>query len=163
MKAAFGTVARVIDVPSGGITYLRIELPVECHAEATQMFYGRRVLVTLTDIEAPFGLIEGGDTAQESLPDADAGSRTKGVASGRNGLSRSAAMVCQDRRFQQFIGVTLELPEPCSEERAAQYMRDFCGVASRAELDSNRQAAAVFGDLMSSYRSWVEDGEFTPW
>ena len=43
--AACGRVSQVKDVPSQGVTRIIIELPIEAHVRATQVFYGQDVLV----------------------------------------------------------------------------------------------------------------------
>lgn len=59
-------------------------------------------------------------------------------------LAKLAALLCQNPRFQAFIGVT-------SGDDAAMYVRRYCGVLSRAELDTNREAAARFHELRRSF------------
>lgn len=55
-------------------------------------------------------------------------------------LSKLAGMLCGNPRFQAFIGAT------CAESAAA-FVRRQCGVASRRELDLNKQAAQRFHEL----------------
>lgn len=75
-------------------------------------------------------------------------------------LAKSAAMVCNSADFHEFVAhrTGIDLGDSLKrQERAAQYMRDFCGVKSRAELDSNKEAAELFRRLMSMYREWANE------
>lgn len=154
MKAIYGTVARVIDVPSGGLSYLRVEFPVEHHAEATKLFYGKRVLVALSDLQMPFGLVE----PQEEFPDAptDAHDEQEPKRKGPGPLARSAAMVCQDERFHRYVDHVCD-EIGCDEERAAVFVRSFCGITSRSELDADPVAQQLFAQLMEAYREHIAE------
>jgi len=55
-------------------------------------------------------------------------------------LSRAAGMLCGNPDFQASIGVT-------SAESAAAHVRRHCQVASRRELDTNKDAAKRFHEL----------------
>lgn len=52
-------------------------------------------------------------------------------------LARLSGMFCQQAAFMQFSGAT-------SPDDAAEFIRRTCGVQSRAELDHNPKAAALF-------------------
>lgn len=49
-------------------------------------------------------------------------------------LSVWAALRCREEQFQRFLGVA-------GEEAAAAKVRSVCGIASRAELDTDTEAA----------------------
>lgn len=60
--------------------------------------------------------------------------------------ARSAGELCGNDRFQEWVvarvgaaphGVT-------AQQHAAQFVRDVCGITSRAELDHNAKAAGLF-------------------
>lgn len=75
-------------------------------------------------------------------------------------LSRSAAQMCENQRFQEFIVAWnrnlrmqwAEVHDPV--ENAALLLRRRCEVDSRAELDHNPVAANRFHVLMREYREW---------
>jgi len=67
-------------------------------------------------------------------------------------LAQDAAIICATAEFQHFV--ELQGVEPVGEESAAEYVRVFCNVESRAELDHNPKAAERFASLMRSYRAW---------
>lgn len=74
--------------------------------------------------------------------------RARRASVGRKGaaLSRTAAMMCSGATFQRWvvsrIGAAPEGVPP--SQHAARYVRDMCGVTSRAELDHNATAAGLF-------------------
>lgn len=64
MKAVYGKVFQVKDVPSGGVTRVVIEIPIENHVEATAMLYGQDVLVTLSPQGfGRYGIVQADDDA----------------------------------------------------------------------------------------------------
>jgi len=70
--------------------------------------------------------------------------------------SQKAALRCKDPEFQKWAWKKDGCPrgwmpaEP-SESHATQWLRERCGVASRAGLDSNPEAAAAFDELMMTF------------
>lgn len=56
-------------------------------------------------------------------------------------LSAWLAMRCAEPEFQEFIGAR-------SKDDAAQRVREICGLVSRAEIDSNKEAEARFHELI---------------
>ena len=65
-------------------------------------------------------------------------------------LSRAAAMMCNGAKFQQWVVSRVgAAPEGVSgQQHAAQFVRDACGIASRAELDHNAKAATLFHEAV---------------
>lgn len=62
-------------------------------------------------------------------------------------LAQSAGILCADKVFQEWCGET-------SDEEAARYVRERCGVDSRAHLDHNDEAAKAFKDMKLEYEAW---------
>ena len=76
-------------------------------------------------------------------------------------LARNAAQVCNGPGFQRFASVKL-IPRPpgmSDIDVAAEYMRQRCGIDSRAELDNSTAAAQRFRALMHEFRTWLETHE----
>lgn len=76
----------------------------------------------------------------------------------QHALSRSAALICKSDDFQQFVkSKTGYLPtDPQKrDELAAQYVRDFCRVESRSDIDKSPTAQQLFQQLMADYRAWL--------
>lgn len=61
-------------------------------------------------------------------------------------LSRAAAMMCNSANFQRWVVTRVgDAPEGVSaSQHAAQFVRGACGITSRAQLDHDAKAAALF-------------------
>lgn len=97
-------------------------------------------------------LIQIGDDEQPIEP----GSDTK-PARRNNALALSAVQVCKDSTFHDFIAEAVGfLPADVAgrEAIAADYLRDYCHIESRAELDASPTASQLFARLMGEYRDW---------
>jgi hypothetical protein len=159
-----GSVARVIDTPSQGISYLRVEIPIEYHAEATRLFYGKRVLLVLASEATagqPFGILDVAAPAPTPPAAPKIAPATKADAPTGGPLSKSAATVCDTKGFQQFAwwrstGIDEAPPEDYGSGDAAEFIRSACGVNSRAKLDHDAAAAACFRELMHDFREFLQ-------
>jgi hypothetical protein len=68
-------------------------------------------------------------------------------------LFTSAVMLCKSEEFQRFTdpqNVSQQTNNP--EEHASQYIKDFCRIKSRKDLDTDSTAASYFARLMEMYR-----------
>lgn len=72
-------------------------------------------------------------------------------------LPEQAGMRCQDLLFREFI-TTRDLG--WKFEDAADFVRQYCGVKSRAELSTDRDAANRWRALESDYQSWVATHQY---
>lgn len=81
-----------------------------------------------------------------------------GFAAGRGmALSQLAAAWCRSESFQDWVEscIGAAAQGESRERHAAQYVRDVCGVASRAELDHNALAADRFhAAIRGPFRRW---------
>lgn len=61
-------------------------------------------------------------------------------------LARLAAQLCEQKAFQNWVVSRIgAAPQGVSEQQhAAQFVRDACGIESRAELDHDANAATLF-------------------
>lgn len=73
------------------------------------------------------------DQSQESL--------RKEPTRNNNKLSQWAAMRCKEPQFHRFLNIADDLN---AEAIARQMILDVCGIESRAELDTNKEAADIF-------------------
>ncbi|SDG21807.1 hypothetical protein SAMN05216571_106138 [Onishia taeanensis] len=79
-------------------------------------------------------------------------------------VARQAAMLCQDRTFRLYLDRRRrhkfglpegDLPDGThSEQDARDWICAACGIESRAELDHDTAAAAVFTNICLRYRNW---------
>lgn len=65
-------------------------------------------------------------------------------------LSRAAAMMCNSANFQRWVVSQVgAAPEGVSaSQHAAQFVRGACGITSRAQLDHDAKAAALFHEAV---------------
>lgn len=109
---------------------------------------GHRMMAALAEI--------GDDEQPVAQPrNADPGSeaQSKGGA-----LAKLAGMFCQQPEFWEFLVARSTGPTSCeSVNDAAATIRHICGIESRAELDSNAEAAAIFHEqIRLPYVRWKQ-------
>lgn len=78
--------------------------------------------------------------------------------------ARRAAMLCNDKRFRLYLDARRrhlnrmtreQLPDGThSSDDAADFIRDACGISSRAALDHNAQARQMFVRIVEDYNRW---------
>lgn len=96
-------------------------------------------------------LIQIGDDDSPVNPGEDSSPRES------HALARSAAVICREDAFQEFVAsINGWTPSDAErrEEMAANYVRGWCRVESRSELDRSPTAAQLFARLMTEYRDW---------
>lgn len=72
-------------------------------------------------------------------------------------LSQDAARICQTPEFQEFVAerhaaIGIDVRAISAEGLAAEYVRGYCNIKSRAELDHDARGARLFARLMAEYR-----------
>jgi hypothetical protein len=76
-------------------------------------------------------------------------------------LSQQSALICKSRSFQQFVetkaGVAYDTPEQ-QEKQAVNFLRQFCEIESRSELDSDGRAGMKYQQLLADYREHLSPG-----
>jgi hypothetical protein len=74
-----------------------------------------------------------------------------------NPLTKSAGILCAELKFQRFVAMmTNNDAAEDGEEQAAEFVREWCGVTSRAQLDETAEAGRKFAHLMAEYRAWLD-------
>jgi hypothetical protein len=75
-------------------------------------------------------------------------------------LAKRAGILCGENVFSRFLIETkrayfngVSYPK---DSDVADFVREYCGVESRAELDHDPEAAKLFHDLEASYRVWLK-------
>lgn len=96
----------------------------------------------------------------DGTPDIDATPKPEKPKRRMSELSRAqqAGILCNDPQFQQFIGTVYDVSWPITHDRqviAAGFVRNFCKVKSRAELDSTHWSGTTFDQLRSEYDAWA--------
>jgi hypothetical protein len=62
-------------------------------------------------------------------------------------LSLEAVMRCREALFQRYLGAS-------NEDEAAEAVRSFCGVSSRAGLNTDPEAASAWRTLDAQFLAW---------
>ena len=70
-------------------------------------------------------------------------------------LSQQAGILSEDRRFRAFVASSLDMLGEVSALAATHYLRDWCKVDSRRDLDTNPAAAEAFGVLRTEFDVWT--------
>ena len=71
-------------------------------------------------------------------------------------LSAQAAIRCNEPGFQLFINARFELDNPAeTPERAAQFVREYCAVKSRKDINRENSSGMIWAELDNEYQSWL--------
>ncbi|WP_306155418.1 hypothetical protein [Roseovarius sp. MMSF_3281] len=62
-----------------------------------------------------------------------------------------AGIMCNDPRFRAFAATRAGAPAAFTTSAAAEWLRSFCNVTSRRDLDTNPQAARRFDTLKTEF------------
>jgi hypothetical protein len=65
-----------------------------------------------------------------------------------------AGIVCRDPMFQQYVVENFLLNYAPSEKTATHHLYNTLGIASRTELNGNKEAQDVFDKLMIEFADW---------
>lgn len=160
MKAAFGRVANIKSFPSMGIARLEIEVPIESYVDVVSMLFGQDALVTVASpgFKEQMGRYGVHESSEEEPSDTPAVQQEKAA-----GLTKLAGILCKDPEFWRFLNVFNNTFESrrgtkCqSEDDAARYVREYCGIKSRRELDQDTYAATNFHALRLAWLDWRGD------
>ena len=69
---------------------------------------------------------------------------------------QQAGILCNDPRFQAFAAIRSGLPDTKFNVHAsAEFLRDCCGITSRAELKNSATAKTRFQALRTSFDAWT--------
>lgn len=77
-------------------------------------------------------------------------------------IAQRAGIKCSEKRFQVFVGEQMAKTRSAgfrqdlvAEDDAAWFVRTYCGVNSRANIEKDAEATRKFHDLMISYDNWA--------
>jgi len=70
--------------------------------------------------------------------------------------AQQAGMLCNDELFQKFAGTrTIKSGVQLARSAAAEFIRTFCRVNSRRDLNTNADAAQKFQTLRTEFDAWA--------
>ena len=100
---------------------------------------------------------------EEKTPEAKPAPETKTDKAKRKwdelSIAQQAGIMCNEKGFQLFIAQRMNKMdgkphEPVNADDAAQYVRQQCGVNSRAHIEDKPEALKIFKDLEASFEAW---------
>lgn len=68
-------------------------------------------------------------------------------------MVRVAGMLCKDTDFWKYLYDDTQIFEE-SEKEATEWLRNYLGIQSRAELKTNGEAQGLLGKLVKEYNAW---------
>lgn len=165
-KFIHGNVIGVKAIRSRGVSVIAIEVPEDAHIEVTQMLYGRDVLIVpvALGVKTPYGIVQEPGTSihktnrlagslqrrlEENAPPKIANkviypTRFGGISrmvtlGGNHSIDpvRWAGIHCNNPDLWDFLGAE-------NESECIEKLRSTCGISSRAELSTNKQANDIF-------------------
>jgi len=70
-------------------------------------------------------------------------------------LAQRAGILCNEGAFVKYLD---EIYQSRAWVYPADFVRNWCGVLTRADIDHNQEAARKFLDLEASYKAWLSVG-----
>ena len=131
MNAVAGTFVKIEPVATRKVVRLHIECPIE---------QANDILTALGGYPDPANARWVGIAPLHVKPD-------NTLRGGK--LAQSAGILCNEGGFQQWCG-------EATPEEAAEYIRQRCGVESRAHLDHDDTAARAFKEMKLEYETWLK-------
>lgn len=181
MKAVLGRVANIKSFPSMGIARLEVEVPIESYVDAVGLLFGQDALITVASPELKDQLGRYGVHDAESgvdtpvAGDSEAAQQEAVVPSGQTethagkenahdgiqgSLTKLAGILCKNPDFWTFLNnydANHWLGGKCaSEDEAAGYVRKYCRIDSRRDIDASEDAATAFHELRRAWIKWNE-------
>lgn len=146
-KAWKGDYAGLSFYPSRGVCQVRVEFPLE---EGTAFVAAFGSPLPKSNVQVAIARINP-DAQPDATPERRGGK-----------LAQRAAILCNEGGFQRFIaervakmaGMAVPVNNTDPEDIAV-FVRNHCGVKSRAELDHDVEAARKFNALEMEYRAWL--------
>jgi hypothetical protein len=136
-----------------GTIRVQIDIDPEFHDDFHRLFGQVDMAVAIAPLNlATSKEILGADAAEDNPPMED--ERTRSAWKDLGPLAQSAILLCKDEKFQQFVVDKWKLDGRGNEHIAAEYVKTFCKVDSRKDLDTADGGRTRFGALMADYRQW---------
>lgn len=136
--------------------------PNEVPSELANAHLGTRYMIALVEIgddDQP----KGGDRTEagrisEQLDTAPRQETKTGGARSWDSMSaaQQAGILCADKAFQKFITEKNGWAWQPNDEQAAQYIRDYCDVQSRSNIDTTPGRRVLWDNLVAGFRTWQQ-------
>lgn len=143
--AISGTFVKIEPVATRKVVRLHIECPIE---EANQIL---AALGGYPDAANPSHVaVARLSPSTEAIPPGDKWKPE------RINVAQEAALTCQKPEFWRFLREERKGFDVKSEEAAADYVRTFCGVGSRADIGKFPRTRERWHFLLSAFNAWME-------
>lgn len=133
-------------VKSRSVCQLILELPIEALTDVVGLFGapvpGSEVWVAVARLRAPGAEPASEPVAAVSQPELPPPRKPAKLA-------QIAGILCNEGAFQKWSG-------NANADEAAKWLRGHCNVDSRADLDTNEDAAAIFLRIRHDYDFWMQ-------
>lgn len=126
-------------VKTRGVAQLVIELPLERAANALEMFGvpqpGEEIHVAVARLHQEQPQPKPKRSFDDMSP------------------AQQAGLLCNDKDFSRFIRTKKTDAEP------VEFVRKYCGIGSRSELNVDLDAKEIWSDLVGDFRIWQRHGD----
>jgi hypothetical protein len=122
----------------------------------------REVVRFLEELDARLAKLQRLSAAQMSAGDGEEpqpAKRRPSVVAPEKRIVQRIALACKDPLFQRFVAGDKQ--EHITEDSAAEYVRQYCGVASRSEIIEGSEAARRAHTLLEEFAAWRDHPEVT--
>jgi hypothetical protein len=69
-------------------------------------------------------------------------------------LIQGAGILCTKAKFWDFLSLVVDRPVN-DKDTATFVVREYCGIASRRELSTNKAAAELWKSLVNQFNTWA--------
>jgi putative phage-type endonuclease len=119
----------------------------------------REVITFLAELDARLAKLQRISVAQMPVVDEEPqpAKRRPSVVAPEKRIVQRIALACRDPLFQRFVAGDKQ--ERVTEDSAAEYVRQYCGVASRSEIIEGSEAARRAHALLEEFAAWRDHPE----
>ena len=144
MDGILGSYSNFKIVPTRSVVQVIIEVPIERGGEVTDLLGFPR-----PGAEMPVYILRLREEAARASQEAAAiEHQPEPLPRKPAKLAQIAGILCNSGAFQKWSGNK-------NAEEAAEWIRGHCNISSRAELDGNEDAAAIFRELKGEFDAWM--------
>lgn len=148
-----------------GVVISYVVNPHDVSAEMATAVLGTRYMIAFSEIGDNGKPVAGSSNGRTSDFDSDNAGSTPAPASKERKpfdtlpLPQQAGIRCGDAQYAMFLMDTY--PSTAAKyNEAADVIRDLCGVPSRAELASDKEAVSKWNSIEANYQDWLTERKY---
>ncbi len=150
MKVVYGEVSDIKLVRSRSVVIVSIEVPIEAHRAVVNLLeLGASALLMPASLDSPFG-VTGGEPVESKQETPNETKKHPGGFGHLGPLCSLAVRWCKDEHFRTWAS-SLSGIDIDTEDDASTWIKSYCDVDSRSDIDGNRAAAERFSLLRKMY------------